>query len=90
MRTLSLGTNQLRAEGISHATGLEDGIRIAGWLSEIVGPVGTTMEAIERQETGFVIPIDACTDCRGFFDTISSPMEPKPADTSCIFWFRWI
>ena len=34
--------------------------------------------------------IDACTDARSLYDVITSAVDPSPADTGAILWFRWI
>lgn len=82
--------NTLAAEGIAHATAIEEAVKIAGWLHEIDNPIGSVMSMIETAEGGFSIPIDVTTDARSLYDVITSPVDPKPQDTSSLLWFRWI
>ena len=81
----------LSTEGVAHCAGLEEAIRVAGWYAELLGPIGTTMQEITLTESGgALIPIDACTDARPLYDVITSAVDPSPADTGAILWFRWI
>lgn len=82
----------LSAEALGLTAGLEDAIKFMCWYSEITSSkVLTTLELRDMQEKGGApIKIDSLIDAKSLLDSVTSFTEPRPSDSGCLLWLRWI
>ena len=60
-------------------------------LEEMEDPEIDTKELLVRQLEGKLsLPIDVLTDCKSLYEVKYSTAEPKPTDSACTLWLRFL
>lgn len=82
----------LNAECVGQTLGIEEGLRIAGWLHELSSDKPLSVKELRdlQMKNGFMYPIDCGTDAKSLYDCIGAFKEPCPSDCGSILWLRWI